>query len=330
VARLQKDGKNDFEALAMSANELLVWMSARARGSWQQFRAAVEELQLNNAEGDESRETDDDRRDMSALPRYQTLRLNFERLGHAEFFEGAAPSGWRITPPTLAAAEGRNGWRATLVGARTPKVLQRIRDVAAQQTEITQFVDCPDQIVILNREVDILASLADRAGLLFQHNAPLAMLTSLPPIDDPSLRKETYLPIGTEWTVERFSTSAGRWRDGTREDAANTSGALFRFSLHYRRLVLYCSNKAAFQISPQVAKYLLLFRKRHSILRYDASSLDLSVPATYRPPLLVERALILCAAAPPSYEPATGRLHYVGITRAVVELVGALLRQELT
>ena len=37
----------------MSANELLVWMSARSRGSWQQFRGAVEELQLINAEGDE-------------------------------------------------------------------------------------------------------------------------------------------------------------------------------------------------------------------------------------------------------------------------------------
>ena len=98
----------------MSANELLVWMSARSRGSWQQFRAAVEELQLNNAECDESRETEDDTRDTSALPRYQTLRLNLERLGHAEFFAGAEPSGWRVTPPTLAAAEGRNGWRGTL------------------------------------------------------------------------------------------------------------------------------------------------------------------------------------------------------------------------
>jgi hypothetical protein len=95
----------------MSANELLVWMSARSQGSWQQFRAAVEELQL--AEGSGSQETEDDSPAMSVMPRYQILRLNFERLGHAEFFAGASPNGWRVTPPTLAAAEGQNGWHAS-------------------------------------------------------------------------------------------------------------------------------------------------------------------------------------------------------------------------
>lgn len=314
----------------MSANELLVWMSARSRGSWQQFRAAVEELQLNNAEGDESRETEDDTRDTSALPRYQTLRLNLERLGHAEFFAGAEPSGWRVTPPTLAAAAGRNGWRGTLVGARTPKLLQRVREAATQHSvETIPVVDCPDQIIISNASADTLASLAHRAGLLFQENAPLAILTSLPPVDDLSLRQETELPIGSEWTVERFSTSAGRWRDATREAAITTPGGLFRFSLRYRRVVVFCSNGRSFQTSTQAAKYLLLSRGRHHILRYDANSLDLSIPATYRPPFLIERALILCASAPPSYESETGYLLYADISRPVAELASALLRQEL-
>ena len=73
------------------------------------------------------------------------------------------------------------------LGARTPKLLQRVRDAAVPQMVITPFVDCPDQIVISNANADTLALLANRAGLLFQDSAPLAMLTSLPPIDHPTL-----------------------------------------------------------------------------------------------------------------------------------------------
>ena len=43
----------------MSANSLLLWMSARRRGSWAQFRAAVEELHLHvdtEAEGEDDDE----------------------------------------------------------------------------------------------------------------------------------------------------------------------------------------------------------------------------------------------------------------------------------
>jgi hypothetical protein len=310
----------------MSTNELLVWMSARGQGSWQQFRAAVEELQL--AEGNGSQGTEDDSPAMSVVPRYQILRLNFERLGHAEFFAGASPSGWRVTPPTLAAAEGQNGWRATLVGARTPKLLQRLNDATEKYSlQTTRLDDYPDQIVISNANADALALLARRAGLLFQHSAPLAILTNLPAIDDPSLRQSAELPIGSEWVVERFSISTGRWINATRQDAEKSSG-LFRFSLNYRRVIVFCSHGRAFQLPTSIAKYLLLFRRRRRVLQYNLSSRILSIPATYRPPLLIERALILCAAVPPSYETQTGHLHYAEISRSVGELATALLRQE--
>jgi hypothetical protein len=311
----------------MSANELLVWMSARSQGSWQQFRAAVEELQL--AEGNGSQETEDDSPAMSVMPQYQILRLNFERLGHAEFFAGASPSGWRVTPPTLAAAEGQNGWRATLVGARTPKLLQRLHDATEEYSlQTTRFDDYPDQIVISNTNAEALALLARRAGLLFQHSAPLAILTDLPAINDPSLRRDIELPIGSEWMVERFSISTGRWLNATRQDAEKSSG-LFRFSLDYRRVIVLCSHGRTFQLPTPIAKYFLLFKQRRRVLQYNLSSQILSIPATYRPPLLIERALILNAAAPPLYETQTGYLQYAEVSRPVAELASALLRQEL-
>jgi hypothetical protein len=304
-------------------------MSARSQGSWQQFRAAVEELQLNNVEVNGlSQEAEDDVRDTSALPRYQLLRLNLEKFGHAEFFAGAEPSGWRVTPPTLASVQIRDGWRGILVGARTPNVLQRVHEAAADHLEVSPLADCPDQIAIVNVPAKTLGSIAQKAGLIFQHNAPVAILTSLPRIDDSRLRQKTELPIGSDWIIDRFSISQNRWRPATREEALSSVLGLFRFSLHYRRLVLLCSDGRAFRISPQVAKYLLLFRRRRPILRYDALNLDLSMPASCRPPLLIERALILCTNAPPLYEPSTGLLHYSEIPPPVADLAAGLLRQE--
>src|ERR1700693_4891014 len=83
LAYVQVLRKGAPETQSMSANNLLLWMSARSRGSWQQFRAAVEELHLDD--GDAGAKEDDDSHDQFALPLYQTLRFNLQRVGHAEF-----------------------------------------------------------------------------------------------------------------------------------------------------------------------------------------------------------------------------------------------------
>ena len=78
-----------------AADNLLFWMSARQKGSWQQFRAAVEELHVSGDGGLEGEE--DGGSDEFALPLYQVLRFNLQRLGHAEFFAGAGGADWRMS-----------------------------------------------------------------------------------------------------------------------------------------------------------------------------------------------------------------------------------------
>ena len=96
----------------MKANELLLWLSARREGSWQQFRAAVEEL--HSDDGETGTEDNDE------FPLHQQLRLDLERLAHVEFFARDCEKGWRIAPPTLAAHPVLDGVRGVLCGARSP------------------------------------------------------------------------------------------------------------------------------------------------------------------------------------------------------------------
>lgn len=314
----------------MSANALLFWMSARRQGSWQQFRTAVEELHVG--ESNDLGGEDDDSPDPFALPLYQTMRFNLQRLGHSEFFAGAGDADWRVTPPSLAVTQHARGWLGILVGARSPTLLQRLHaavESASANMETLALPAYPDQILVAADNEGTVVAVAERAGLLLQSDAPASILTSLPPIDDACVRHPAQLPLGADWRIDRFSSENLAWKSATLDDAASASGGLFRFSLQHQRHVLFCVRGAAFRIPSQVGKYLVLRirRRRRQVLRYDGQKRTLAVPASCRPPFLVERALVLCSGSPPSYE--DGILHYTEIPENIAAIAAALLRQEV-
>jgi hypothetical protein len=317
----------------MSANWLLHWMSARRHGSWAQFRTAVEELHLGmDAEVDGE---GDDAPDQFALPLYQSLRFNLQRVGHVEFFAGAGEGAdWRVTPPALAVTQLADGWLGVVAGARSLTLTERLHAAAAGHAANLRrlvFPAYPDQILITTSAHSTLAAVAESGGLLRQDDAPTTLLASLPPVDDPCVRYQAELPFGLEWKIERFSPDDLGWRSATLEDARSRQAGLFRFSLKHQRNVLFCVGGAAFRIPGQVGKYLALRRRRRQVLRYDAQNRILSMPASCRPPFLVERALILCSGLPPTYQGGTrgGSLHYGGIPNVIAALAAGLLRQEL-
>lgn len=317
----------------MSATSLLFWMSARRQGSWAQFRAAVEELHVGDEDAIDGE--DDDASDQFALPLYHALRFNLQRLGHAEFFAGAGDGAdWRVTPPALAMTRLTRGWLGIVVGARSLALIERVREAAAgaaANLQTSLFPAYPDQLLIAADDPATLAELAEQAGLVFQSDAPAALLTSLPPVDDPCVRHPAQLPFGLGWRIDRFSPDDLAWQSATLEEAATSSGGLFRFALRHQRLVLLCERGSAFRIPGQVGKFLALRRRRRHVLRYDRQGHTLSVPASCRPPFLVERALILCSGSPPAYDggPRAGILHYAQIPDSIAAIAAALLRQEL-
>src|SRR3984957_11567151 len=121
----------------MTPNELLLWLSARKEGSWPQFRGAVETLDLANNADESEQDT--------SLPLHQRVRFNLERLGHVEFGAKECENGWGGGAPGLAASPPENTVAGVLCGARTPKLLERIKDAANEFAfETASQADCPD------------------------------------------------------------------------------------------------------------------------------------------------------------------------------------------
>ncbi len=242
----------------MTPNELLMWLSARKSGSWPQFRGAVENLGLENKDG----ETEED----SFLPIHQRVRYNLERLGHVEFDAGECENGWRVVPPVLAACEDSGTVTAVLCGARTLPVLEQVESAARSAAlERIPLPDCPDIIRVRSRDIRILEEIAQAGGLIFQPDAPEALISVLPPVNSLSMWPRQDLPAaGKDWEVKFLSVErkAARWRDISVEQA-NVPGVegLFRFTrFQTPQYFLRCRGETIC-LPGAVGKYYMLFSR---------------------------------------------------------------------
>jgi len=307
----------------MKANEVLLWLSARREGSWQQYRQAFEELHSSDSEPD--LDGDDE------FPLHQQLRLDLERLGHAEFFATDCQDGWRIAPPVLAAHSFSGGVRGVLCGARSPALRERvIRAGKNFNCEIVTSPGVPDLIRFYGPNTTALEELAAEARLHFQTDAPLAILTHLPPCDPPSRAfGPSEFPHGTDWIIHRFDTATLAWRKVERRETQPIRFGVLRFTIHFQRPRFFLLWKnVAFEMPRAIALYALLRRHKRHVLGYDGETATLSVPAICRLPRLLERALVLCSGLPPTY--AAAQLNYSDVPPDIAHFAAELLRQPLT
>ncbi len=291
-------------------NELLLWMSARRLGAAQGFRAKAVELGAAQA----GRAT------------WRNAQWNFEKLAHAEFGSAAGESSWRIAPPVLAACQpGMDGAvRAVLCGARTPSLVDRLRAGFGVRLGVRAQSGGPDMIEVAASDAAQLRRLAAEAGVQLQLSASLAILCCATP-PKRGLLQPASLPIGG-WIVSAFSKSALEWQASTPRAARDARSGLFRFRSEYETMQILVKDGCAWTCDPAAAKYRIL-RPRNRALSYSAADRILAVRATCRPPLLVERALVLCSGLVPEYR--DGALLYRQVDRAVAHAAAAVLGQRL-
>jgi hypothetical protein len=211
----------------MTANELLLWLSARRQGSWPQFRTAVEALDLATPPEAAGEDT--------ALAVHQQVRFNLERLGHVEFNARECEKGWRVVPPTVALSEKSGKAVGVLCGARTPKLFDKL-DLAANGLKYERIPqpNCPDVHRVSASNSETLSECAETAGILCQVDAPTALLSHLPKIDSLGMWHREALPSsGREWEVREFVVRGRsmRWTPITIKEANRAGGeGLFCFT----------------------------------------------------------------------------------------------------
>ena len=319
----------------MSVNKLLTWMSARGSGSWAQFRAAVEELDVDSCDAEDDAEN---RADATAsdLPVYHSVRFALERLAHIEFYSSATRAYWRVVPTTLAVHQEDDQWVGIFCGARPPDLQYRIGR-GQFELEAQPARGMPDRIRLMATDLAAIETASSAAGVHIQLMAPVCLLAAIPPVDDSRSRFRVDAPTVPGWTIERFLTSTLRWtvKDHPNErhleyrDVHGCRTGLFRFRLNYQRFHYLRWRGATYGVPVQVGKYAVLQQRRvRGLLHYDTARSLLTVPVSCRPPLLVERGLILCTGLLPSFDRNTGRLQYA-VPQRVARLAAGLLRQEI-
>ncbi len=319
----------------MSFNDLLIWMSARGHGSWPQFRAAAEEFRLEPRAASEGGNGANDATARD-LPVYQAARLTLERLAHVEFYSSTAGSDWRVVPPALAIHNEGDRWVGILCGARPPGLRDRVgQNAATWESQGTPGM--PDRLRLMATNLAALKTASRAAGVHCQVDAPASLLAAIPPVDDPRSRFPAEVPSGPGWTIEEFLPSKLHW---TMQDAqgmrtlefrdvhARRTG-LFRFRMRYHRDHYLRWGGRTYAVPVQVGKYSVLrYRRVRGFVRYHSSRSLLSVPVSCRPPLLIERALVLHTGLLPSLDRTAGRLEYA-VPLRVARFAAASLRQEL-
>ncbi|SAL15612.1 hypothetical protein AWB69_00747 [Caballeronia udeis] len=292
-------------------NELLLWMSARRAGSAQAFSSKVTELGTARSGGSLRRR----------------VEWNLAKLGHAEFAPAIGPEAWRVAPPVLAAGDYfAASFRAVLCGARTPRLMARLSSAAGPERVLTRSQEGGPDIVEVSAATAIeLEAIATAAGVAVQWNAPLALLSCAIAPRSAKLLPST-IPVGG-WAVLRFSKSRQEWIPSTPQTASEARSGLFRFSSDYETAYVVIKDGQPLACDPAVGKYRIL-RPRNRVIHYSAENKIFSIKATCRPPMLIERALVVCSGELP--ESRSGCIDYHRVEHSVARAVAVTLGQRIT
>lgn len=304
----------------MNANHLLFWASALGSGSWHQFKCAVERLHLEDHQQEEE--------DQGAFPLYQEVRFNLQRLGHVEF--NAKEDDWRVVPPVFAVVQQTDRARAVFCGARSERLLAGVCKVGSDLTlSKTPYNLCPDIVCIEDTDSTRIERSAHELGILTQPAAPEALLVNLPPVESLSRWPRSAMPFGEGWGKEKFCVRTLSWVGVTDSRSIGKEPELLRFTRYGRPSYYIRMGTSAIQVPGQMGKFFVLMPIRRRMMYYDRQTAELSVRPICRPPLFVERALILCSGFPARFHVEKRLLVYRDVPAHIAQLAARVLRQEI-
>ena len=172
-----------------------------------------------------------------------------------------------------------------------------------------------------------MREVADQLEYIMQSDASAAILSAAPSVKSRSMWIQKEPPTTIGWSVWRFSPSHMRWNQ--LDGMGDAHAGLFRLIMGHQVLYYFRQRGRWYQVPAQAGKYAAL-RQRRGVLVYDRAAKTLSCPAICRPPLLIERALVLCSGFLPSYYPSSRQVAYSSVPMDLALQTAQLLGQELT
>lgn len=278
---------------------VLEWMSFRRSGKIADLNAVL-------AAGANGRRTVDD----------------LVTLGHAERI---GSDGWRVAPPVLAGLPSGAGASAVLCGARTPALLQSLGAASAAtgaEIELVRQREGPSIIVMRASSSDLLAQVADAAGVPFQQEAGWHMLACAPSISQWP-RMPFPMVEGKVETVRRFSRRRMQWVASTLPEATAAANGFFRIKRDWDWVSLLKNGPAAASLIDDRAGRLAAAAKCKAV-QWSPGSSVLTLPVQLYPPTIMARGLVLCSGHLPGFDRDTMRISFAGIRPRHLKLILAL------
>jgi hypothetical protein len=305
----------------MNANHLLFWASALQSGSWHQFKCAAERLHLESQENGAQEEGEE-------FPLYQKLRFNLERLGHIEF--NLQEDEWRVVPPVFALVQQRDRARAVLCGARSERLLTTVlKAAAALSISVTPLDLCPDIFLVEYGDFTEIRKISQKIHILTQPDTPESILASLPSVESMERWPRSAMPFGEGWAEEIFCPETLSWRSKDRMGRTSKLPELLRFTRYGRPLYYIRHGDYSIYVPGPMGKFFVLMHVRRRTMSYNKEKAELYTPAICRPPLFVERALVLCSGFPARYVSERKMLVYKEVPEHIAYLAARVLRQEI-
>lgn len=277
---------------------LLFALSAWRQCSWRSFRRAFDDLYIR------SLATSGTIEEPGSIVRRNAARA-LDALGHCEVIFGTGSNSLFAAPSVLAQLPAAGLPRAVLCGSRSPDSLRALRDAAgrvgpslqvqaASQVSINRFA--PARIEVQATSEAAMSRLAQDVGLAYEAVPPAWSLVSVSGSLDRFMESLAWSQRpALNWVSTDFDPDQVRFSGGS------TSGVdliLRRYQDPVRGgwlFWLWLGGHCAEIDDPSWGRYAVLAALGRTVLRYDAASGELSVPAGVPLPRLLSRAMTLCS-----------------------------------
>jgi hypothetical protein len=296
-------------------NDLLYWLSAYGRGTWQQFRAACQELGLD-PKGEYARR----------------IVRRLRSLGHLEFTNEG--QNWFISPSCLVeTSTGEEEYCVFLAGQRSPHLIQNLQQVAQVESEPHPYGNAPEvvRVVFTSQDdaEDFTKSFTQQHHLVhLVGRADLRIASALPDL----VSWEASLPalslVKGNYTYEQWINNGFYPIELPKETGLYQLTHISTRFEHPQLTLFYNAEKDRWHKSDWYGLRYLMLRRTGEIcdFHYDEHLNTLSIAKDQRLPDLYERSLILASGRLPIHR--HDQVIFGNISETLAHLVANKLEAE--